>query len=98
MKKQHVRLSLAALICLILLFCIYSAARLQAATPAVPVAGQPPAGPTLLLRYADISKDRVVFSYAGDLWAASRDGGAAIRVTASAGDTLYPEFSPDRKG
>ena len=27
-----------------------------------------PAGPTKLLRYADISKDAVVFSYAGDLW------------------------------
>jgi len=78
MKKQHVRLSLAALICLILLFCIYSAARLQAAPPAVPVAGQPPAGPTRLLRYADISKDKVAFSYAGDLWTASREGGAAV--------------------
>src|SRR5712671_5077014 len=97
MKKQHVRLSLAALICLILLFCIYSAARLQAAPPAMPVAGQPPAGPTRLLRYADISKDRVVFSYAGDLWTASREGGAAVRVTASPGDKLYPKFSPDGK-
>ncbi len=97
MKKQHVRLSLAGLISLILLLCIYSASRLQAAPPAVPVAGQPPAGPTRLLRYADISKDKVVFSYAGDLWTASREGGAAVRITASTGDKLYPKFSPDGK-
>ena len=97
MKKQHVRLSLAALISLIFLLGIYSAARLQAASPAAPLAGQPPTGPTRLLRYADISKDKVVFSYAGDLWIASREGGAAVRVTASAGDKLYPKFSPDGK-
>lgn len=100
MKKQHLRLSLAALISLILLFCIYSATRLQAAPPALPAdqpANQPPGGPTRLLRYADISKDKVVFSYAGDLWTASREGGAAVRVTASAGDKLYPKFSPDGK-
>ncbi len=57
----------------------------------------PPAGPTKLLRYADISKDKVVFSYAGDLWTASRTGGAARRLTAGAGDKLYPKFSPDGK-
>ena len=96
MKKQHDRLPLAALIFLILLLCIYSVARLQAAPAAVP-AGQAPSGPTRLLRYADISKDKVVFSYAGDLWTASREGGAAVRVTASAGDKLYPKFSPDGK-
>ena len=100
MKEQHVRLSLVALIFLILLLCVYSAAWLQAAPPAIPAdqpANRPPSGPTRLLRYADISKDKVVFSYAGDLWTASREGGAAVRVTASAGDKLYPKFSPDGK-
>src|SRR5258708_816533 len=100
MKEQHVRLSLVALISLILLLCVYCAARLQAPPPAIPAdqpANRPPGGPTRLLRYADISKDKVVFSYAGDVWTASREGGAAVRVTASAGDKLYPKFSPDGK-
>ena len=60
-------------------------------------AEQAPSGPTRLLRYADISKDAVVFSYAGDLWTAPRQGGAARRLTSGAGDKLYPRFSPDGK-
>ena len=56
-----------------------------------------PAGPTKLLRYADISGDAVVFSYAGDLWSARRQGGAAHRLTSGPGDKLYPKFSPDGK-
>ena len=51
-----------------------------AKAPAQPAEGAPP-GPTKLLRFADISKDRVVFAYAGDLWIASREGGAARRMT-----------------
>ena len=54
-------------------------------------------GPTKLLRFGDISKDKVVFAYAGDLWIASRDGGAARRLTSHVGDELYPKFSPDGK-
>jgi tricorn protease len=54
-----------------------------------------PAGPTKLLRFADISKDRVVFAYAGDLWVASREGGDALRLTSHMGDELFPKFSPD---
>ena len=45
-----------------------------AKAPAQP-AEEVPSGPTKLLRYADISKDRVVFAYGGDLWIASREGG-----------------------
>ena len=60
-------------------------------------ADQPPDGPTKLLRFADISKDKVVFAYAGDLWIASRYGGAARRLTSHVGDELYPKFSPDGK-
>src|SRR5579884_1915632 len=55
-----------------------------------------PSGPTRLLRYADISKDSVAFIYAGDLWVASRQGGAARRLTSNAAE-LYPKFSPDGK-
>ena len=57
---------------------------------------RPPSGPTRLLRYADISKDSVAFIYAGDLWVASRQGGAARRLTSNAAE-LYPKFSPDGK-
>jgi tricorn protease len=66
-------------------------------TTAAGPAEHPLAGPTKLLRYADISKDAVVFSYAGDLWTASRQGGSARRLTSGSGDKLYPKFSPDGK-
>src|SRR5437762_8169521 len=69
---------------------------LPAKAPAKP-AEEVPSGPTKLLRYGDISKDRVVFAYAGDLWIASREGGAARRLTSHVGDELYPKFSPDGK-
>src|SRR5262249_2654628 len=67
-----------------------------AKAPAKPTVGTPP-GPTKLLRFADISKDRVVFAYAGDLWIVSREGGAARRLTSHVGDELFPKFSPDGK-
>lgn len=52
---------------------------------------------TRLLRQPDISKDSIVFVYAEDLWTVSRAGGEARRLTAHAGDELYPKFSPDGK-
>ena len=55
----------------------------------------PAAAQTKLLRFPDIHGDRVVFSYAGDLWSASTDGGAATRLTAHPGLELFPRFSPD---
>src|SRR5205807_2314631 len=69
---------------------------LPAKAPAQP-AEEVPGGPTKLLRYGDISKDKVVFAYAGDLWIAAREGGAARRLTSHVGDELYPKFSPDGK-
>ena len=72
-------------------------AAVPAKVPAQAGANQPPEGPTKLLRFADISKDKVVFAYAGDLWIASREGGAARRLTSHVGDELYPKFSPDGK-
>ncbi|HXN21212.1 MAG TPA: PDZ domain-containing protein [Candidatus Dormibacteraeota bacterium] len=56
-----------------------------------------PQGPTHLMRYPDISKDNIVFAYAGDLWISPRAGGAARRLTAHSGDELFPKFSPDGK-
>lgn len=50
-----------------------------------------------LMRFPDIYKDRVVFSYGGDLWLVSTEGGAANRVTSHPGLELFPKFSPDGK-
>jgi len=52
---------------------------------------------TRLMRYPDISKDQVVFVYAGDLWISPRAGGPARRLTSHPGDELFPKFSPDGK-
>src|SRR5260370_8178895 len=90
MRKQHVRLFAFLSICLPMLLSAHAVLHTQAAS-----ADQLPSGNTRLLRYADISADKVVFSYAGDLWTSSRQGGAARRLTSSPGDKLYPKFSPD---
>ncbi len=50
---------------------------------------------TRLLRFPDIYGDQVVFSYGGDLWLASTDGGPAHRLTAHPGQELFAKFSPD---
>ena len=50
---------------------------------------------TKLLRFPDICGDRVVFTYAGDLWTASAQGGTAARLTAGPGLEQSARFSPD---
>jgi tricorn protease len=50
-----------------------------------------------LMRFPDVYKDQVVFSYAGDLWLVSTPGGVARRVTTHPGLELFPKFSPDGK-
>jgi len=52
---------------------------------------------TKMLRFPDIHGDRVVFSYAGDLWTASSAGGSATHLTAHPGLELFAKFSPDGK-
>jgi tricorn protease len=52
---------------------------------------------TKLLRFPDLHGDRVVFTYAGDLWTASAGGGMASRLTSHAGLELFAKFSPDGK-
>lgn len=52
---------------------------------------------TKLLRFPDINGDRVVFTYAGDLWIVSSKGGTATRLTAHPGVETYAKFSPDGK-
>jgi tricorn protease len=49
----------------------------------------------LLLRTPSVSHKQVAFSYAGDIWMVSREGGEARRVTAGVGLETGPIFSPD---
>ena len=52
-------------------------------------------GKPLLMRNPTLSKTQIVFSYAGDLWIVSREGGEAARLTNGMGDESSPIFSPD---
>jgi tricorn protease len=53
------------------------------------------AASTKLLRFPNIWHDRIVFSYAGDLWTVGTQGGTATRLTSSPGLELFGKFSPD---
>ncbi len=55
----------------------------------------PAAAGDRLLRFPDLSADRVAFVYAGDIWVAPRAGGTALRLTAHPGQEWFPKFSPD---
>jgi len=50
-----------------------------------------------LMRFADIYKDKIVFSSGGDLWLVASSGGVARRITTDPGLELFPKFSPDGK-
>jgi len=50
---------------------------------------------TKLLRFPDIHGDQIVFTYAGDLWKVSTQGGDAVRLTAHPGLEVFGKFSPD---
>jgi tricorn protease len=49
----------------------------------------------LLMRNPTVSQTQIAFSYAGDLWIVSREGGEATRLTTGAGNEAAPIFSPD---
>jgi tricorn protease len=51
----------------------------------------------LLMRGPTLSKTQIVFSFAGDLWTVSREGGDASRLTTGIGNEFAPIFSPDRR-
>lgn len=53
---------------------------------------QPQAG---MMRFPDVSADRVVFVYGEDLWIVSRDGGLAQPLAAPPGEESLPRFSLD---
>ena len=48
-----------------------------------------------LLQRPAFNGKMIVFSYAGDLWTVSRDGGQATRLTTGTGIETDPVFSPD---
>ena len=48
-----------------------------------------------MLRFPDVSKDKIVFVYAGDLWSVAKSGGVARRLSSPRGQELFPKFSPD---
>ena len=50
---------------------------------------------THLLHGPALNRTQIVFSYAGDLWTVSREGGTATRLTSGVGIEAYPVFSPD---
>ena len=51
--------------------------------------------PIRLMRRPDISRGRIVFTWAGDLWLVPEQGGDARRLTVHEGVEDYPKFSPD---
>ena len=50
-----------------------------------------------LIRYPDVSDTEIVFSYGGDLWLVSKQGGIARHLTSPSGEEINPKFSPDGK-
>jgi tricorn protease len=51
----------------------------------------------LLIRHPTLSRDKIAFCYAGDIWTVGRDGGDATRLTAGIGEKCDPSYSPDGK-
>jgi len=50
-----------------------------------------------MLRFPDVSAEKIVFSYAGDLWLVPKSGGLARKLSSPKGRELFPKFSPDGK-
>ena len=50
-----------------------------------------------LLRFPATNGQEIVFSYAGDLYKTSINGGEAQRLTSHVGYEMFPKFSPDGK-
>ena len=50
-----------------------------------------------LLRFPAIHGDKIVFSYAGDLYTVPSTGGVARKLTNDIGYEMFARFSPDGK-
>lgn len=75
----------------------WASATLLAADDAPPKADSALKPHPTMLRYPDVSKDRIVFLYANDLWIVPREGGTALPLSGPAGQELHPKFSADGK-
>jgi len=49
----------------------------------------------MLLENPTVSRTKIAFSFAGDIWTVDRRGGAAQRLTTNPAREVYPTFSPD---
>ena len=49
----------------------------------------------VLLRSPDVSRDKIVFRYANDLWIVDKTGGVATPLSSPLGPEANPKFSPD---
>jgi tricorn protease len=49
---------------------------------------------TRLLRFPDLRGDRIVFTYANDVWTAPAKGGTATRLTSLVANKFAARFSP----
>ena len=50
-----------------------------------------------LIRFPHINGKQIVFSYAGDLYTVSDQGGTARKLTSDIGYEMFPRISPDGK-
>ncbi len=58
---------------------------------------QSPGMDVSLMRYPDVSGDKIVFTYSSDLWVVAANGGMARRLTSHPGLEYRAKFSPDGK-
>ncbi|MGB0525720.1 MAG: S41 family peptidase [Flammeovirgaceae bacterium] len=45
----------------------------------------------------DVSENQIVFTYAGDIWVVSKNGGLANKLSSPKGSEMFAKFSPDGK-
>ncbi|CAG0933449.1 partial Tricorn protease, partial [Planctomycetaceae bacterium] len=50
-----------------------------------------------MLRFPDVSADKICFVYANDVWVAPKTGGMATPLASPPGQEAFPRFSPDGK-
>jgi tricorn protease len=50
-----------------------------------------------LMKFPDVTEGKIAFSYGGDIWVVSDQGGVARKLTNSPGIEGRPKFSPDGK-
>jgi len=72
---------------------LYLSPACTVAQPADPIKSEMPNA--RMLRFPDVSTERIVFVYAGDLWTVPKDGGLARKLSSPKGQELFPKFSPD---